>query len=73
MFDPKRVESLRQSLKRWHETTLQKTLTSIPERQQRFQTTSSEPVERLYTPLDVAELDYERDLAVDFHGDLPLV
>jgi methylmalonyl-CoA mutase N-terminal domain/subunit len=64
MFDPKRIESLRQSLKRWQETTLQKTLTSIPERQNRFQTTSSEPIERLYTPLDVAELDYERDLGL---------
>jgi len=64
MFDPKQVESLRESLQRWQETTLQKTLTSIPERQKRFQTTSSEPIERLYTPLDVAESDYERDLGL---------
>ncbi len=32
-------------------------------------TTSSAPVERLYTPLDVAGLDYERDLG--FPGEYP--
>jgi methylmalonyl-CoA mutase N-terminal domain/subunit len=36
----------------------------MPERQERFITTSSEPVNRLYTPLDIAELDYLRDLGL---------
>ncbi|MCW5878590.1 MAG: methylmalonyl-CoA mutase family protein [Anaerolineales bacterium] len=34
----------------------------LPERKSEFVTTSSEPIERLYTPLDVAGLDYAQDL-----------
>ncbi len=36
----------------------------MPERQEQFLTTSSEPVRRLYTPLDVAGMDYMRDLSL---------
>jgi methylmalonyl-CoA mutase N-terminal domain/subunit len=35
-----------------------------PERRERFITTSSEPVDRLYTPLDIADMDYVRDLGL---------
>ena len=34
----------------WEETTLQETLTRQPERREKFITTSSTPIERLYTP-----------------------
>src|SRR5512139_1988762 len=64
MFDPKRVESLRQSLEQWEQGALKKTLASVPERQKDFRTTSSEIINRLYTPLDVTDLDYERDLGL---------
>lgn len=64
MFDPKRFDSVRQALEKWEQTTLKKTLASVPERRREFRTTSSEPIERLYTPLDVAKLDYERDLGL---------
>ena len=40
-----------------------------PERYEQFITTSSEPVQRLYTPLDVPDLDYVRDLG--FPGEYP--
>jgi methylmalonyl-CoA mutase N-terminal domain/subunit len=36
----------------------------LPERKKEFLTTSSEPIDRLYTPLDVADLDYFRDLGM---------
>ena len=55
MYDPKELEDLRQSLEKWEKGGLQKTLASMPERQRKFITTSSEPINRLYTPLDVAE------------------
>ena len=64
MYDPKDLEGLRRSLERWEEASLQKTLASMPERRKEFITTSSEPIQRLYTPLDVAELDYDRDLGL---------
>src|SRR3990172_6649725 len=64
MYDEQALEKLRQALEKWEETTLQQSMAMLPERKQRFLTTSSEPVERLYTPLDVAELDYLRDLGL---------
>ncbi len=62
MYDRKKLEEIAQSLEKWEETTLQKTLSRFPERQETFITTSSEPINRLYTPLDVADMDYLRDL-----------
>lgn len=41
----------------------------LPERQDSFITTSGVPVERLYTPLDVADMDYLQELG--FPGEYP--
>ncbi len=46
----------------WEEHVLRPALQQVPERQPEFRTASGLPVERLYTPEDVADLDYERDL-----------
>jgi methylmalonyl-CoA mutase N-terminal domain/subunit len=62
MYDKAKLAALRDSTEKWEETTLHKTLAKMPERQAQFITTSSEPINRLYTPLDVADLDYETDL-----------
>jgi methylmalonyl-CoA mutase N-terminal domain/subunit len=64
MYDRKELERLRTSLERWEKTELHEALAAIPERQKTFITTSSEPVRRLYTPLDVAGLDYDKDLGL---------
>jgi methylmalonyl-CoA mutase N-terminal domain/subunit len=64
MYDQKKLVELKNSLEQWEETSLQKTLASLPERRDTFITTSSEPIERLYTPLDVADLDYASDLGL---------
>ncbi len=64
MYDPKELERLRQLLAEWEKNSLGKTLKSMPERRQQFITTSSEPINGLYTPLDTADLDYERDLGL---------
>jgi methylmalonyl-CoA mutase N-terminal domain/subunit len=64
MFDPRKLDSLKRSLSEWEQTTLNKTLASMPERQKVFRTTSSEPINRLYTPLDIADLDHEKHLAL---------
>jgi methylmalonyl-CoA mutase, N-terminal domain len=66
MFDQDKLKLLQQQQERWEETTLKKALTERPERipADRFVTTSSAPVNRLYTPLDVAGLDYARDLGL---------
>ena len=56
-------------VRRWEETTLGAALEKRRERRDKFTTLSGLPVERLYTPLDVSELNYERDLANP--GDYP--
>jgi methylmalonyl-CoA mutase N-terminal domain/subunit len=63
MYDKQKLAELADYNDKWEETTLQRTLAKFPERQEQFMTTSSEPIRRLYTPLDVAELDYKEDLA----------
>ena len=64
MYDRKKLEKLQEELDRWEETTLQPSLKRMPERRDRFVTASSEPINRLYTPLDIQELDYKRDLGM---------
>ncbi len=64
MYDKKKLDELKDTLEKWEETSLQKTLASIPERRDEFITTSSESIDRLYTPLDVADMDYESDLGL---------
>jgi len=61
-FDENNLQELRNHYKQWEENTLNKTLEKRPERRSKFMTESSVPVKRLYTPLDVADLDYQRDL-----------
>jgi len=58
------LNRLRKQREAWAETTLEQSLARAPERADEFITVSSAPVRRLYTPLDVADLDYERDLGL---------
>jgi methylmalonyl-CoA mutase N-terminal domain/subunit len=62
MYDRKKLDELKNSFDQWEETSLQKALKQLPERADEFMTTSSEPIHRLYTPLDVAAMDYTSDL-----------
>ena len=47
---------------RWEREVLEPTLAKAPERSVPFTTISARPIARLYTPEDVSNLDYERDL-----------
>ncbi|HYM16775.1 MAG TPA: methylmalonyl-CoA mutase family protein [Dehalococcoidia bacterium] len=53
--------NLEQQLERWDATTVAKALARGGERQPAFHTTSTE-TRRLYTPLDVAGTDFDRDI-----------
>jgi methylmalonyl-CoA mutase N-terminal domain/subunit len=64
MYGEEFLKDLRAALDKWEETTLEKSLASLPERKKEFLTTSSEEIHRLYTPRDVADLDYLRDLGL---------
>jgi methylmalonyl-CoA mutase, N-terminal domain len=54
---------------RWEQETLKPALEKHPERKKSFQTVSLEDVDRLYTPADVADLDFKRDIS--FPGEFP--
>ena len=54
---------------RWEEQTLEPALSKHPERKKSFQTVSLEEVERLYTPADVAHVDFSEDIS--FPGEFP--
>jgi len=69
MFDQDKLHDLSIARDQWEETTLQQTSARMPERQDKFVTTSSVPIERLYTPLDVPDFDYVKDLG--FPGEYP--
>ena len=62
-------KNLHDELERWEKTTLQKTLSKSPEREPSFKTTSHIELERLYTPLDLVDLDYCGELG--FPGEFP--
>ncbi len=61
-FDSSKLAKLRASQDHWKNDKLNPTLAKLPERQRRFTTLSGVDIERLYTPLDLPDLDYERDL-----------
>ncbi len=69
MFDEKKLSQLRDRHEKWTDDTLQQSLERAPERADEFITVSSTPVGRLYTPLDVADLDYLEDLGLP--GEFP--
>jgi methylmalonyl-CoA mutase N-terminal domain/subunit len=69
MYDKDKLEKLHQALQDWERVKLDRALAEMPERQDDFITTSSEPVERLYTPLDLPGFDYLDELG--FPGEFP--
>ncbi|NTV42995.1 MAG: methylmalonyl-CoA mutase family protein [Syntrophobacteraceae bacterium] len=69
MFDEKVLEKIKAGKEKWDQGPVAKTLAKAPEQKQAFTTISGAPVERIYTPLDIAGLDYDRDL--NFPGQFP--
>jgi methylmalonyl-CoA mutase N-terminal domain/subunit len=57
------------SKQEWRETTLAATLKRAPERKDKFDTISGVELDTLYTPEDLADFDYARDLA--YPGEYP--
>jgi len=69
MFDRSDLESIREAREEWESDRLDAHLDGHGERRERFATVSNLEVDRLYTPEDVADLDYETDLG--FPGEPP--
>ncbi len=68
MFGDDDLETIRESQADWEAETLEPFL-EYGERKDRFATVSNHEVDRLYTPDDIAEIDFEEDLG--FPGEPP--
>ncbi|MDH7489626.1 MAG: methylmalonyl-CoA mutase family protein [Anaerolineae bacterium] len=69
MFDRKELERIEADRRRWEDTTLKESLKRLPECREKFITVSGEPVQRLYTPADIAGVDFNRDIG--WPGEFP--
>jgi methylmalonyl-CoA mutase N-terminal domain/subunit len=63
LFDKDTLEQLKVEQQRWEEATVEKSLKRMPERDH-LMTTSSVPINRLYTPVDNAAIDYSQDIGL---------
>lgn len=55
-------EEIRQSVDKWEKGVVAKTISRFPERKTPFLSTSGYEVKRVYSPLDIENLDYNQDL-----------
>lgn len=69
MSDKSSLEKLKEEKKIWEETKLNKILSKHPERYDKFYTNSNIEVDRVYTELNVQDMDYLEDLG--FPGEYP--
>lgn len=68
LFDAAELERLTVKRAEWEQTTVKKSQERMPERDN-LMTTSSVPIQRIYTPQDNANLDYTRD--INLPGEYP--
>ena len=69
MVEENHLEKIKKGKKKWEEKILYPTLDKFPERREEFITASSEPIDRLYTPIDLQNLDYAGEIG--FPGEYP--
>ncbi|MGQ9538245.1 MAG: acyl-CoA mutase large subunit family protein [Candidatus Bathycorpusculaceae bacterium] len=69
MFDKEKIEEIAKERERWEKTTLPNWIKHCPERKKEFRNHSGMKVKGLYTPEDIKDLDYIRDLG--FPGEYP--
>ncbi|HHY42240.1 MAG TPA: methylmalonyl-CoA mutase family protein [Thermoanaerobacterales bacterium] len=69
MFDKESLSKVSECKQNWEKNTLNKVLSKSPERKDEFLTGSNIEINRLYTELDIQDLDYIEDLG--FPGEYP--
>jgi len=60
---------IEEAVERWQRETLEPALQKHPEMKKHFESVSLEEVDRLYTPADIAQVDFSRDIS--FPGEFP--
>jgi methylmalonyl-CoA mutase N-terminal domain/subunit len=69
MFEKEKVEEIKRERERWEKTTLPNWIRQCPECKSEFRNHSGMLIKRVYTPEDIEDLDYMRDLG--FPGKYP--
>jgi len=69
MYDEDDLAAIRDARAEWEAETLDPVLEAYGERAERFATVSNHELDRIYTPADVSDIDYESDLG--FPGEEP--
>jgi len=69
MYKEEEMNQINEQRKTWEKNTLNKTLDRFPERKESFVTGSGKEIERLYSPEDISDIDYNIDL--NFPGQYP--
>jgi methylmalonyl-CoA mutase N-terminal domain/subunit len=71
MFDERKINETKRERERWEQTTLPNWLKQSHERKSEFKNHSGMFIKRVYTPEDIKNLDYMRDLG--FPGEYPFL
>ena len=69
MFDEEKLNKIADEKSRWESETYGKATAKVPERLPEFTTVSNQPIEKLYTPDNIKDFDYMKDLG--FPGEYP--
>jgi len=69
MSDKEKINEILKERERWETTTLPKWMEQRPERKKEFRNHSDTLIKRIYTPEDIKDLDYLRDLG--YPGEYP--
>jgi methylmalonyl-CoA mutase N-terminal domain/subunit len=69
VFDKQKLKEIKRRKEEWEKGIVSKSLEKLPEKGEFF-TSSNKPINRIYTPLDIADFDYLSDLG--FPGEYPL-
>jgi len=69
LFDERKLSESQKARQKWEKTTVPNWVRRHPERKNDYTTTSGITIKRLYTPEDVAGIDYLKDLG--FPGEFP--
>ncbi|HPL53966.1 MAG TPA: methylmalonyl-CoA mutase family protein [Bacillota bacterium] len=69
MFNNEKLGQLKKAHEEWENTVNTKVIAKYPERKKEFETSSGIRVKRAYTPEDIENLDYDKDLS--YPGEYP--
>ncbi len=71
MFDKKELENIKKNRKDWEKNNYNTHVKKHPERKTKFENLSSNEIKNLFTPEDIAHLDYLKDIG--FPGEFPFL